>query len=132
MCSRWWFLRRSCGDEAPKLRALPQDAVILAFGDSHTHGTVARPSESYPERLAARISRVGVNAGTPGEVTAAGLRRLPGVLEQSAPVLVLLCHGGNDILRKLSQGQAVENLCAMIRIRRASRHTGRTEVWFDT
>ena len=109
-----------CGDDAPKLRALPQDAVILAFGDSLTHGTGAQPGESYPEVLAASIARTVVNAGVPGEVSAAGLRRLAGELERNVPALVVLCHGGNDILRKLSHAQAAENLREMIRMIRAA------------
>ena len=109
-----------CGADAPQLRALPQDAVILAFGDSLTYGTGARRGESYPEVLETSIARTVVNAGVPGEVTSAGLRRLAVELEESKPALVVLCHGGNDILRKLSHAQVAENLREMIRMIRAA------------
>ena len=107
-------------DDSPQLRALSPDAVILAFGDSLTHGTGARPGEDYPQALAAGISHQVINGGVPGETSAQGLRRLPALLAQSTPALVVLCHGGNDILRKLPLAQAAENLRAMIRLIRES------------
>jgi lysophospholipase L1-like esterase len=41
-----------------------------------------------------------VRAGAPGEITAQALRRLPGVLSEHKPRLVIVCLGGNDMLRK--------------------------------
>ena len=93
---------------------------MLAFGDSLTHGTGANPSESYPavlERSAGTIKVV--NAGLPGETSAEGLARLPGVLEEVQPKLLLLCHGGNDFLRRLDDGAAKANIRAMIGLARA-------------
>jgi len=100
----------------PKLPALSNDAVIVAFGDSLTFGTGSEPAESYPAVLEKMIGRRVVNSGVPGEVTGDGLLRLPEVLEREKPALLLLCHGGNDQLRRLNQQQAANNIREMIRL----------------
>lgn len=94
------------------------DGVVLAFGDSITAGTGAGPGESYPDQLGGLTGRKIINAGVPGEVTAEGLLRLPEQLESVKPSLLILCHGGNDLIRRLDQRQAAENLRGMIRLAR--------------
>ncbi|TDJ19691.1 MAG: arylesterase [Gammaproteobacteria bacterium] len=108
----------ACGDALAPLPRLAPDAVILAFGDSLTHGTGARDEQSYPAVLAQRTGRKVINAGVPGEETAKGLRRLPGLLDRYRPDLLILCHGGNDILRKRDPVATEANLREMIRIAR--------------
>ena len=112
------FTLAACGGSSQKLEKLSSDAVILAFGDSLTSGTGASPGESYPAQLEALIGRKVVNAGVPGEVSAAGLERLPAVLDEVKPAMLLLCHGGNDFLRKLDEAQAAQNVKAMVRLAR--------------
>lgn len=102
--------------KVPQLPPLGADATILAFGDSLTAGTGAAEAESYPAVLADLTGRRVVNAGLPGEISRSGLQRLPGLLEREQPALLLLCHGGNDLLGHLDQRQLAENLRAMVRI----------------
>ena len=51
-------------------------------------------------------------------MTEEGLALLLMVLEREKPALVILCHGGNDLLRRLDQQQTVRNIQAMIRLSR--------------
>jgi lysophospholipase L1-like esterase len=89
-------------ERTPKLEPLSKDAIILAFGDSLTSGKGANKQQAYPARLQSLISRTVINAGVPGEVSLSGLRRLPNLLKQHQPDLIIICHGGNDILRQLN------------------------------
>ena len=105
----------ACSSDARTSR-LAGDAVILAFGDSLTFGTGASADESYPAVLEQLVGRRVVNSGVPGEVTAEGLARLPEVLDKEKPALMVLCHGGNDLLRRHDQRKTAQNLREMIRL----------------
>lgn len=103
-----------CGQTVTPLTPLSENAVILAFGDSLTYGTGAATGQSYPARLAELTGRTVINAGIPGELSSAGKDRLAKVLAETKVDLVILCHGGNDLLRKQSRPQLQANLQAMI------------------
>jgi acyl-CoA thioesterase I len=108
----------ACGEKPPPLSKLGGDDVVLAFGDSLTYGTGAGTQEAYPHVLSTLISRQVVGAGVPGETTADGLERLPAVLDDVNPRLLLLCMGGNDMLRKVDPLDTEANLRAMVRLAR--------------
>lgn len=112
-----------CGRTPPALQPLAPEAVVLAFGDSLTSGSGAEPGEAYPEVLQQLIRRRVVNAGRPGEFSRDGLARLPRLLDEYQPALVILCHGGNDLLRQLPRAETERHLDAMIQLLRA-RHIG--------
>ncbi len=103
----------------PSLPRLSSDAVILAFGDSLTYGTGADGAHSYPAVLAALTGRRVVNAGAPGEVSGEGLARLPALLDEHRPQLLILLHGGNDLLHKGSPEELTRNLRTMVDTARA-------------
>ena len=103
----------ACGDDY-KMQKIPAGVPILAFGDSLTRGNGAEPAESYPAVLARLSGREIINAGISGEESAAGLERLPALLTQHKPALLILCHGGNDFLRKKSVDKLEQNLRSMI------------------
>lgn len=106
--------------QPPEIKPLPTNAVVLAFGDSLTHGNGAPEGQAYPEVLAGLLNRTVINAGVPGEVSAAGLARLPQLLAAHRPQLVILCHGGNDFLRRLDRAETAANLTAMVEQIKAS------------
>lgn len=108
-----------CGPKVPKVGRLDAGAVVLAFGDSLTYGTGVSPEQSYPAVLERIIARKVVRAGVPGETSGEGLARLPGVLDEVKPQLLVLCHGGNDFLRKMGEETAAANVREMIRIARS-------------
>jgi lysophospholipase L1-like esterase len=108
-----------CGQKVPGVAPVGPNEVIVAFGDSLTYGTGAAESESYPAALAQLIGRKVVRAGVPGEVTEGGLQRLSAVIEEHHPALMIVCLGGNDMLRKVDEAQIKANLREIIRTIRA-------------
>jgi lysophospholipase L1-like esterase len=109
-----FLLLSACNKPAPVFEKLSQDAVILSFGDSLTYGTGASKNADYPSILSELSSHEVINAGIPGEISRDGLDRLPNLLDEHQPELVILIHGGNDMLRKIPQQQTSSNLKQMI------------------
>jgi lysophospholipase L1-like esterase len=108
-----------CGQKGPRLAPVGPGDTIVAFGDSLTYGTGANESESYPAVLSQLIGRKVVRSGVPGEVTAASLQRLQSVLDEHRPALVIVCLGGNDLLRRVDDAEIAANLREIVRIIRA-------------
>lgn len=83
----------------PRGQPLAPGASLLCLGDSLTAGVGARPAQAYPQRLAGLTGRTVHNGGVSGDTAADALERLPALLDEHAPALVLVSIGGNDFLR---------------------------------
>lgn len=94
----------ACGRKgAGRLSALAAGSTVLALGDSITHGSGADMAAAYPAQLAALTGWNVVNGGVPGDTAAQALERLPALLAEHRPALVILSIGGNDFLRRLPE-----------------------------
>lgn len=113
LCCLLLFLS-GCGEKTPQLNKLSNNAVVVAFGDSLTYGTGAKDHETYPAQLENITGLQVINEGVPGEISETGRNRLPSVLDEYQPELLILCHGGNDMLRKKNKKSLAANLKAMI------------------
>ena len=109
----------ACGSP-PQLTPLSNNAVVLAFGDSLTYGTGADKQQAYPDHLQKILSKTVINAGVPGEVSKTGVTRLNNLLKLHRPELLILCHGGNDILNHSNLEQTKDNLQKMINLAKAN------------
>ena len=73
------------------------------------------PGSASPPALLARLTGLNViNAGVSGELSEKGLERLPRLLDRYGPDLLILCHAGNDMLRKRDRSKTEANLREMI------------------
>ena len=94
----------------PREAVLPPGTKVLALGDSLTAAHGVAPDEAWPTLLATRTGWIVINGGVSGDTSAGALQRLPALLDEYGPQLVLVTLGGNDMLRRLPQGQTVANL----------------------
>ena len=98
----------------PRHDAIPAGATVLVLGDSLSYGTGAEKGEDYPSILATLSGWNVINAGVPGDTSADGLERLPGLLEETTPRLILVELGGNDFLRHVDRDETRRNLATII------------------
>lgn len=94
--------------------------TIVFFGDSITFGNGLNDpaSQAYPALIqkkidAAHLAWRVVNAGSSGETTSGGLRRVEWILRQPVDVFVLAL-GGNDGLRGIDPAISLANLQGII------------------
>ncbi len=87
------------------------DSISAAFGLDTTQGWVAL----LQKRLDQQGKRIQVvNASISGDTSAGGLARLPVLLAEHRPALVMIELGGNDGLRGTPLAQLQQNLADMI------------------
>ena len=113
-------LLTACGKKAPKHSALPRGSAVLALGDSLTYGYGANPTESYPARLAELTGWTVTNGGVSGDTSAQALARLPELLREHTPHLVIISIGGNDFLRRQPENETRTNIRAIIQACKAA------------
>lgn len=114
---RIWLLRGCLG-----LLLLAQNAAagtLLVVGDSISAAFGLETRQGWVSLLAQRLQREApqwrvVNASVSGDTSAGGLARLPALLENHRPRLVLIELGGNDGLRGQPPLQLRQNLAGMI------------------
>lgn len=111
-------LLAACGKE-DRQDAIPPGSAVLALGDSLTEGVGVKTEEAWPDLLAGKTGWIVSNGGVSGNTSEAALKRLPHLLEEHTPVLVLVTLGGNDMLRHIPQQETIANLEQIIALVRA-------------
>lgn len=115
--------------------AASDSVVVVFFGDSLTAGYgLANPGrEAYPALVGDALRAEGVpvrvvNAGSSGETSAGGLRRVDWVLSRSRPDVFVLALGANDGLRGQDPAAMADNLRAILAKVRAAAPEARLVV----
>ena len=107
-----------CDKNSEKYVVIPQGATVLVLGDSLSYGTGANlganKGEDYPSLLAKSTGWNIINEGIPGDTAAGGLQRLPQLLEQHQPKLLIVELGGNDLLHKTHASEVISNIKAIL------------------
>jgi acyl-CoA thioesterase-1 len=100
----------------PNTLSADERSSILVMGDSLSAAYNIERDAGWVTLLAERLGDEAevINASISGETTSGGAQRLPALLRQHSPTMVLLELGGNDGLRGLSPQQMQANLARMI------------------
>jgi acyl-CoA thioesterase-1 len=99
--------------------------VVLIVGDSLSAEYGLQRGEGWVALLEQRLARERlrwrvVNASISGDTTSGGRSRLPGLLAQHKPAVVVIELGGNDALRGLPLTMTRDNITAMTRAAKAA------------
>ncbi|HRP26996.1 MAG TPA: arylesterase [Burkholderiaceae bacterium] len=99
--------------------------VILVVGDSISAEYGLRRDSGWVALLGKKIAQEKpafevVNASVSGDTTSGGVSRLPALLEQHKPAIVIIELGGNDALRGLPLATTKANIEAMTRAAKAA------------
>ena len=94
--------------------------VILVLGDSLSAEYGLQRGSGWVALLTNRLQQSSsnytvVNASISGDTTSGGRTRLPALLKQHRPAIVIIELGGNDGLRGLPVARMKDNLAAMVR-----------------
>lgn len=105
--------------ETAPAAAQDKSPVLLVVGDSVSAGYGLSNGQGWVDLLAKKIAAEGfryrvVNASISGDTTAGGRARLPALLAQHKPAIVVIELGGNDALRGGKLATTRDNLDAMV------------------
>lgn len=89
---------------------------ILILGDSLSAGYGIRQQEGWAYLLQTELAEraIIINASVSGETTAGGVQRLPPLIEEHQPSIVVIELGGNDGLRGYPSSSIRKNLQTLI------------------
>ena len=110
---------------APAFAQGPAKPVVLIVGDSLSAEYGLARGSGWVALLDARLAQQGVaatvvNASISGDTTSGGRARLPALLKQHRPSVVVIELGGNDALRGLPLEETRLNLVSMTREAKAA------------
>ncbi len=122
-CSGWALGLALAPGSAVQAAGTPR--TLLVVGDSLSAEYGLKRGEGWVALLQARIAAQKlpwqvVNASISGDTTSGGRSRLPALLKQHSPAVVLIELGGNDALRGLPLGMTEANLRAMTQAAQAA------------
>ena len=101
--------------------ALPANSTVLILGDSLTQGVGASSAQTnYPALLKQQSQWNIINGGVSGNTSAQALARLPELLQQHQPKLVIISIGGNDFLQRLPNSDTQANFAQSIALSQQS------------
>ena len=115
------LIMTGCGKKAEpvvRLTPLAEDAVVLVYAAGIGEEADFFRSTSMDEQFASGLKRKIVSRGQAGELCERALKRLPSVLEECAPDLIILGYGATDLWKKTDRTQLKASLCAMIDLAR--------------
>jgi acyl-CoA thioesterase-1 len=93
--------------------------VLLVLGDSLSAGYGLKQGEAWPDLLRRKLESLGhpcdvVNASISGETSRGGLTRLPALLDEHRPSVVVIELGANDGLRGLPLDEFAGNMQMLV------------------
>lgn len=106
-------------------QTLPARGTVLVVGDSISAEYGLQRGQGWVALLSAQLeankfNAQVINASLSGETTAGGRSRLPALLRQHQPDVVIIELGGNDALRGLPLDQTQDNLLTMTQAAKAA------------
>lgn len=103
--------------DTPRRILVLGDSLSAEYGLARGTGWVALMTQRLnQQQLPAEV----INASISGDTTSGGLARLPALLKQHQPTLLVIELGGNDALRGLPLANTRDNLRAMVRAGKAA------------